>query len=211
MISGRGIYRLTKTVLEEHPEIEKIQSKGHKTDVGSSALRILSDIIFFEKKPNDGKEYVQVLGLLNNQRVFYWIDRRYLSNPKNFEKYKVIVPKANGTGAIGEVLSTPLIGEPLIGFTETFISIGALETEYEANAALKYVKSKFARTMLGILKITQDNPRDKWSKVPMQDFTPSSDVDWSKSIQEIDQQLYEKYGLDEMEIAFIEEKVKAME
>ncbi|MCM2532292.1 hypothetical protein NDK43_07685 [Neobacillus pocheonensis] len=206
VISGRGIYRLTKTALEEHPEIEKIQSKGHKTDVGSGALRILSDIIFFEKMPNDGKEYVQVLGLLNNQRVFYWIDRRYLSNPLNFEKYKVIVPKANGTGSIGEVLSTPLIG-----FTETFISIGAFETEYEANAALNYVKSKFARTMLGILKITQDNPRDKWSKVPLQDFTPSSDIDWSKSIPEIDQQLYKKYGLVEMEIAFIEDKVKAME
>jgi hypothetical protein len=65
--------------------------------------------------------------------------------------------------------------------------------------------------MLGILKVTQDNPRDKWAKVPLQDFTPQSDIDWTKTIPEIDQQLYAKYGLDEKEIAFIEEKVKAME
>jgi len=52
---------------------------------------------------------------------------------------------------------------------------------------------------------------ETWSKVPMQDFTPQSDIDWTKSIPEIDRQLYAKYGLDEQEIAFIEEKVKAME
>ena len=47
--------------------------------------------------------------------------------------------------------------------------------------------------------------------VPMQDFTSSSDIDWSKSVAEIDQQLYAKYGLDESEIAFIESKIKPME
>ena len=100
---------------------------------------------------------------------------------------------------------------PLVGFTETFISIGAFDKELEAQNALKYIKSKFARTMLGVLKITQDNPRDKWQKVPLQDFTISSDIDWTKSISEIDQQLYKKYGLDQTEIDFIESKVKAMD
>ena len=128
----------------------------------------------------------------------------------NLEKYKVMVPKANGSGALGEVLSTPLIGKPLIGFTETFISIGEVNTSREAEAILKYVKSKFARTMLGILKITQDNTRPVWRLVPLQDFTSSSDIDWSKSISEIDQQLYAKYGLNQEEIDFIESHVKEM-
>ncbi len=210
-ITGRGVYRLTDTALIEHPEIEKIQSVGHKTDVGSSALKILKDVVLFEERPKDNKEYVKVVGLLNNQRYFYWIDRRYLSSPENFEKYKIILPKANGTGAIGEILSTPLIGEPLIGYTETFIGIGAFETKGEAEATLKYVKSKFARTMLGILKVTQDNPRDKWSKVPLQDFTHSSDIDWTQSIANIDKQFYAKYGLSKEEVDFIESHVKAME
>ncbi len=76
---------------------------------------------------------------------------------------------------------------------------------------MKYVKSKFARTMLGILKITQDNPPEKWKYVPLQDFTSNSDIDWSKSIPEIDQQLYKKYGLSPEEIKFIEIHVKEME
>lgn len=209
-ITGRGIYRLTELALQEFPEIENLQSKGHKNDVGSGAFKILSNIIFFDKKPVDNHEYVQFLGLENIQRVYKFIRRSFINEPKGFKKYKVILPKANGSGAIGEVLSTPLIGEPLIGFTETFISIGTFDNELEAENCLKYVKSKFARTMLGILKITQDNPKDKWQKVPLQDFTEKSDIDWLKSISEIDQQLYKKYGLSIEEIAFIEGKVLTM-
>ena len=111
---------------------------------------------------------------------------------------------------MGEVLSTPLIGQPLIGHTQTFISIGKFENESEAKAAFKYIKSKFARALLGILKITQHNPPDKWKYVPLQDFTEHSDIDWTKSVAEIDKQLYAKYGLDETEINFIETHVKEM-
>lgn len=64
--------------------------------------------------------------------------------------------------------------------------------------------------MLGILKITQDNNRDTWRMVPLQDFTAQSDIDWSKSVAEIDQQLYRKYDLTADEIEFIETHVKEM-
>lgn len=75
---------------------------------------------------------------------------------------------------------------------------------------LKYVKTKFARVLLGVLKVTQDNDKGVWKIVPLQDFTASSDIDWSQSIHEIDLQLYRKYGLDEKEIDFIETHVKEM-
>lgn len=80
----------------------------------------------------------------------------------------------------------------------------------EADACLKYVKTKFARCMLGILKVTQDNKKKTWRYVPLQDFTDKSDIDWSKSIPEIDQQLYAKYGLSDDEIQFIETNVQEM-
>ena len=124
--------------------------------------------------------------------------------------YNVLVPESNGSGAIGEVLSTPLIGTPLIGHSDTFLTIGNFKNEAEANACLKYVKTKYARVMLGILKATQHNPAPTWKYVPLQDFTSSSDIDWSKSIHEIDEQLYKKYGLDKHEIDFIEKNVKEM-
>ena len=64
--------------------------------------------------------------------------------------------------------------------------------------------------MLGILKVTQHNPRSTWAYVPLQNFKNDSDIDWSKNIHEIDGQLYKKYNLSDGEIKFIEEHVKEM-
>jgi hypothetical protein len=65
--------------------------------------------------------------------------------------------------------------------------------------------------LLGTLKVTQDNKKDVWNNIPIQDFTVNSKIDWSKSIFEIDQQLYAKYKLNQDEIDFIEEKIKPMD
>lgn len=155
---------------------------------------------------------MKILGLVNGKRVYRYVDKEFIDlDHPNLNKYKVLLPKSNGSGALGEVLSTPLIGEPLIGYTRTFIGVGAFDTKEEVEAALKYIKCKFTRAMLGVLKITQDNNPDKWEKVPLQDFTPNSDIDWTKSIPEIDQQLFKKYNLSEDEINFIETKVQAMD
>lgn len=206
IISNRGQYRFSDLIYKEYPnDMKKISDRR----IASNAFNNLPNL-FTEKEPHNKFNYVRILGRLDNQRIYRWFRRDYLQEPITFEKWKIILPKANGSGAIGEVLSTPLIGKPLIGFTETFISIGVFDNKLEAQNALKYVQSKFARTMLGILKITQDNPKDKWSKVPLQDFTQNSDIDWTKSISDIDQQLYKKYGLNQKEINFIENKVKSM-
>lgn len=215
IISGRGVYKLSDKALDEHPELINIQSKGHKKDIGAGAFNKLSNLIFSLKGYEKEDGYVKFLGLLKGKRVYEWCKKEYVDGPDSFDKYKVFIPKANGSGAIGEVLSTPLVGEPLVGeplvgATETFLSIGSFDTAVEAKGCFKYVKTKFARAMLGILKITQDNPRDKWAYVPLQDFTSHSDIDWSKSIPEIDQQLYKKYNLSPEEIDFIETHVKEM-
>ena len=91
------------------------------------------------------------------------------------------------------------------------MSFGAFDCKHDAESCLKYIKCKFARAMLGILKITQDNPVSVWRFVPLQDFTINSDIDWSQSIENIDQQLYKKYNLSQDEIDFIESKVRAMD
>ncbi len=203
-------YNFTQTLHDENPSVEKRLSKGHLFDLKSPVFDKLPDI-FFTERPNDKNNYVEVYGRSNNQRVFRWIKRKYLRVPDNFDFYKIFIPKANGSGAIGEVLSTPIVGEPIVGSTQTFLSVGKFTTKEEAENCMKYIKTKFARAMLGTLKVTQDNPRETWANVPLQDFTPNSDIDWSASIQEIDQQLYKKYNLDKSEIDFIEKNVKAME
>lgn len=196
-------------LLKEHPECKnEISSNGKDRRLRNNAFDKVS--LFTEKKQND--DDIKIIGLINNKRVYRFLPKKYFDfNHDNIYKYKVILPAANGSGAIGEVISTPLIGEPLIGYTQTFISIGAFDKLSEAENCMKYIKSKFCRTMLGILKITQTNAKDTWRHVPIQDFTDNSDIDWSKSIPEIDQQLYKKYDLSEDEINFIEEKVAPME
>lgn len=209
VITGAVPYKFTELVRREVPEAEDLAGKSF--DIRTNALDKLNDILFFDTKPTDGFDYVKILGLYNKQRKYKWIKSVYIDGPYNFDRYKVLVPKSNGSGSFGEVLSTPVIGEPLTAHTQTFISIGAVRNREEAENILKYIKTKFSRTLLGILKVTQDNPIATWAKVPIQDFTSDSDIDWSQSIADIDQQLYHKYGLAKEEIDFIESKVKEME
>lgn len=210
IVSARGPYRFTKKMHEDYPEAHEKLSKGHDYDLSSNIFARLP-FIFFDKLPNDGANYIRIFGLDNRSRTYKYIKKDYIENYKTLNKYKVFLPQANGSGALGEVLSTPLIGEPLIGHTETFLSIGSFDNENYANNLLKYIKTKFARALLGIKKITQSNVAGKWDCVPLQDFTANSDIDWTKSISEIDQQLYKKYGLSEEEIDFIETHVKEMD
>jgi hypothetical protein len=208
-------YKASPKMTEEHPEL--LARMKSKADPNPTRLRLRTNAfenlheLFYEEKPLvSDKEFIKLIGLMGTKRVYRWVDSRYIIAPDNLDFYKVILPASNGSGALGEVLSTPLIGQPLIGHTQTFISIGRFSDELTVNHCLKYVKSKFARGLLGVLKITQHNPPEKWAFVPLQDFTPASDIDWSRSIHEIDLQLYRKYGLDEKEIEFIESHVKEM-
>lgn len=190
----------------DYPNLrKKLGSGGNERRLTTSIFQLTE--IFSEEIIKDS---YKVIGLINNKRVFRYIRRKYIEAHPNLEKYKVFLPKSNGSGAIGEVLSTPLVGEPLVGDTQSFISFGVFDTEANAEACLKYIKTRFARTMLGILKVTQDNSKETWRFVPLQDFTESSDIDWSKSVAEIDAQLYAKYGLSDEEIAFIESMIKPM-
>ncbi|MDR3289185.1 MAG: Eco57I restriction-modification methylase domain-containing protein [Peptococcaceae bacterium] len=208
IVQPQGIYRFSERFFADFPQAEDMQGKGTKNKIVSKSFAQM-DFAFHDEKtiPDD----VCMLGLVNSKREYKWISLKYLSVPDSFDKYRVFIPEANGSGAIGEVLSTPLVGEPFVGHTDTFLTIGAFADSIEAENCMKYTKSKFARALLGVLKITQHNSRSTWAKVPLQDFTSQSDIDWTKSIPEIDKQLYAKYGLDENEIAFIEEKVTAME
>lgn len=211
IITGQGIYRFTRKMHVEHPEVSSILPASHQFDISTGVLGTLNNIIFFADKPDDGLEYIQIFGRFKGNRVYRWVRKDFVNEPIGFDKYRVILPNANGTGVLGEVISTPLIEEPFIGFTQTFLSVGKYSNRIEAENTMKYIKTKFARAMLGVLKITQHNPAAKWKYVPLQDFTLDSDIDWTKSISEIDQQLYAKYRLSSSEIKFIEEKVKSMD
>ena len=167
----------------------------------------------FSEKPHG--DCIRILGLVKRERSYRYIERKYVDEEPWIDKYKVFVPFSNGaSGTLGEkaarLISKPVIGNPKDGITQTFIGFGAFDSELEAQNLYKYITTKFARALLGIKKVTQGNKAETWEHVPLQDFTPSSDIDWSKSIAEIDEQLFDKYGLDEAERNFIRTKVKEM-
>ncbi len=167
-------------------------------------------------KMNDTKtenvQEIEILGLLKNKRVKKYVPLNY-PFPKigKLSQYKIFISKAYGCGAIGEEMATPILATPMQACTETFIEIGGFDNKNEAENCLKYIKTKFFRLLVGLKKITQDATAKVYKFVPLQNFTDKSDIDWSKSISDIDKQLYQKYNLTVDEINLIEELIKPME
>lgn len=214
-ITSSRSYRYTDKLYEDHPQARDLRPEGNTALVNTNTFEQFA-FLYHADKPADGNEYVRVYGLAGRSRAYRWIRRDYLTGPEGLGKYKVLVPASRGhLGTLGRepalVIGEPMIGEPSVGVTQTFITIGSFDEKVAADACLKYVKTKFARALLGVLKITQHNPARVWKYVPLQDFTSASDIDWTTPIPQIDQQLYAKYGLDADEIAFIEDNVKPME
>lgn len=208
-ITSSRSYRYTVKLYEDYPGARELRPEGNEALVNTNTFEQFDFV--FSDVPSGGDEQVQLMGLVKNKRFLRWIRRDYITGPDSFDHFKVVVPAANGSGHLGETLSSPLVVGPGVATTQTFITIGDFAEEADAEACLKYVTTKFARVLLGVLKITQHNPAKVWKHVPAQDFSAASDIDWSQSIAEIDQQLYAKYGLDAAEIDFIEANVKPME
>ncbi len=209
IVVSRTAYRLTEKMHKDHPEALAQLTAGHPYDMATNIFDVLPQI-FYDQEPEDSYEYIQILGRTKSGRIHKFVRREYVNKVVNLDCYKIFLPKANGSGQYGEVFSQPVIACPGVGSTETFISIGKFDSMSEADNCLKYIRTKFLRAMIGILKTTQDITPDKWAYVPLQNFTFNSDIDWTQSIQEIDQQLYKKYYLSQEEIDFIETHVKEM-
>lgn len=227
---GKGLEGLFIVQPELRSIVEKVGKGGFNTIVsprGETKLTISLDpkypkdlrlapnyfVRFPEifRKSQDSVHSIRVIGLEEgNKRTERFVEAKIINDLK-LNKWKVFMPKAIGSGSFGEALSELLIGEPKTCCTYTFLQVGAFTSKEEAENCMRYLKTKFTRALLGILKITQNNSSDVWKNVPLQNFTKKSDIDWSKSISEIDKQLYKKYKLSNEEIAFIEEKVQPMD
>ncbi len=113
-------------------------------------------------------------------------------------------------GFLGGSYSEIIVAKPGDCCSEMYIEFGPYSDENEAQNARKYFYTKFFRAVFYKNKTSQNTARDTYSDVPTQDFTTNSDINWTKSIAEIDQQLYAKYNLSSEEIDFIETRVKEM-
>jgi Eco57I restriction-modification methylase/Type III restriction enzyme, res subunit len=198
--------------------IQKIKSKNFKslTEItkGRDAFGIVGKNINSISSENVKDQYYELRCKYEEIR---FIEKKYiLKNLDIAENWKIFISKGNGgaglltDGKPVSILGKPYIGKPKSVCTDSLIPIGLFKTEVEANCLLKYIKTRFFRYTVGLLKVSQNVSQNVYKFVPLQDFTKKSDIDWSKSIPEIDQQLYNKYSFTTEEISFIESMIKPM-
>ena len=143
---------------------------------------------------------------IGTKRETAWVAPHYVTKNQHLvDTWKVLIPKA-GSGREREksgvdlVLGPPLVAAPGAVCTLTYVVAGPLASKVEADSVYSYLRTKFARFLVSLRKISQDAPRGVYGFVPQQAWTEK----WT------DEKLYEKYGLTEDEIAFIESMIRPM-
>lgn len=159
---------------------------GLRTYVHGESKKFTEAVTLYER---GGIGYIKKTEIVRNQQ---WIDR-----------YKVYISAAYNAGDSypHQILGKPLFGPKNSCCTETYVVIGPVNTETEAQHLCGYISTKFFRFLVMLKKTSQHAPSSVYQFVPLQDFSEP----WT------DEKLYKKYNLSEEEIAFIESMIRPME
>lgn len=191
--------------------------------IGNTLMPIVSSIspygLSTTVRGNETKTSRENIKLYSSKGTSYISENEIPKGKDLIDCYKVLLSqlipgKAGEVGKDGKhpvFATTTQVIKPSEVCTHSYIVVGAFGKEIEAQNLLKYLKTLFARFMVYITLSSIHLSKSNFQFVPNQDFTAQSDIDWSKSVAEIDQQLYMKYNLSADEIAFIEKMIKPME
>ncbi len=209
-------------VLIREPKLAKIVSKVSTQLVLGVDTIISADTPFgIPTKPtNNAKEKFSVSETIsashntalfvieNLKRKILFISKAAIKkNAQDIDKHKVFIHEVGGSGNDSRILGVPEYASPNSVCSQSYL-YAKFDSEEEAKNFIKYIRTKFLRILVSAIKITQHATSRVYRYVPVQDFTEYSDIDWSKSIKEIDTQLYAKYHLSDEEITFIESMIK---
>ena len=172
-----------------------------------------NDDIYGEIQSSDGSQFYPVSKIRtkeNTIKVYIhggecWINENVI--PRNADRvgsYKVLIPRSGNPGFGNTIIGKPKISEPYSCSSNTYmvaIPSDSDISEEEANNLCSYIKTKFVRLLVATKTSTQSTPPDAFQFAPLQDFSHP----WT------DEMLYEKYGLTDDEIAFIESMIRPME
>lgn len=199
--------------------IKKVQSFGEPTfNTVMSAGRFFGFHTKIEKYSNgtagiqtaDGKSMIPAMQEKTdkcNVKVYVhggicWIDPNNI--PRNKEKikdYKILLPNAGNPGST--IIGNPIICEPGSCSSNTYAVVLLPEcnnNQKDHENCLEYIKTKFFRFLVSTKTFTQQMAPAAYSFVPIQDFS----IAWT------DEALYQKYGLTDEEISFIESMIMPM-
>ena len=186
---------------EAVPILEKVRAKAEPTlDSRVSSRKPFGLATNYRGKPTKAGMKAPVV-LYANQRT-EWIDRSDLpTNQAWVDDWKVLMTRVQGTSAAVETkfLSKPIIAGPGTACTETYLVAGRFGSEAEAATYAAYLRTRFVRFLVSLRKSTQDAAKGVYSFVPDLPL----DREWT------DAALYERYGLTDDEVAFLESQVAA--
>lgn len=163
-------------------------------------------------KPFDGAYELRCA----HEVIKYVFKESIIKNMNIANHWKVFTSKGNGAaGTLGgkspvSILGKPYVAGPQSVCTDSLFPIGCFDNKEAAENLAKYLKTKFVRYLAGVMKVTHNITQIVYKYVPIQNFDSSTDIDWSKSIEDIDKQLYRKYHLTNEEINIIENSIKPM-
>lgn len=146
--------------------------------------------------------------LLSSAGKSYIENNLVKSGLQYIDKWKVIIGKATSAGAatagkdgLRKVIATLDILEPGAVCTFSYFIAAAFDEKYKAVNCRQYLGTKFVRFLLLQTLSSINISKERFRFVPTQDFSKS----WN------DEELYEKYELDKLEISLIESTIKPID
>lgn len=202
--------------LNQYPVFVRYTTASQIIDKVCSKGETMLDAVVYSSKPfgfrsyEEGvkSEFSESVSMLGSKGYSFVAKNEVTTNSDIIDRWKVVMSKASAEHA-GQtdkegrkrIVSRVEVLPPNTICTETYLLLNVFDTEEEAMNMKAYVKSSFFRFLLSTILITQNIAKDKFQFVPLQDFSHP----WT------DEMLYEKYGLTEDEIAFIESMIRPME
>jgi site-specific DNA-methyltransferase (adenine-specific) len=204
--SNRALQILRKVVAVETDSISLSLPENKRFEMQVSPQKPFGLRTFFRGSEKRSSKH-DVLVLQSGGRA--WTSRSEVSAGHDLiDKWKVFTSKSSSEHA-GQfdkngqrrVLSLSGVIPPGSVVTETYVILGAYNTEKEARNCFSYVVTRFFRFLIATRSSGQDLARSAYSLVPLQDFSKA----WT------DEDLYRKYELAYDEIAYIEKLIRPME
>lgn len=165
----------------------------------------------FHKEPSKMQEPILCYG---KAQLKGYVERSSIQNHSEWiDCYKVFIPRANNIGTeLNDDNQNVFVGLPKEVCSETYILAGTQMslTKETATFLAKYMKTKFARFLHRLIKVSQDASKQTYRFVPVPDLSKDSPINWNLSLNEIDEQLFNFYGLNEEEKQHIRDSIKDM-
>nr|WP_195886728.1 Eco57I restriction-modification methylase domain-containing protein [Mycoplasma feriruminatoris] len=145
---------------------------------------------------------------ISKKEKFEYIKREHIIARQDWiDKHKVFVSKAGEISA--KFNGLPFYGEPGSVCTETYLVVGPFDSKQICINVIKYMNTSLYRFLISQIKKTQNAARGVYKYVPIFDFETTNDIDWNKSIEEIDKDIFKKFNLTIDEIDYVLKTVKA--